>query len=192
MSDLADPFTAVIDTNVLAAALKRNIVLSLAARGLFRPCWSARTIDAEFERALVNMGVPPDKARRQRDNVLNAFPEGRINEDLALTASLALPDPDDVHVFSAAIHRRAAVIVTDNLSDFPAQALRPYEIEPISADGFIADCIDMAGLEAVIALRTMRERFDKPAIDGSELLRMVEANGLAETATLLAPYRTLL
>ena len=45
MSDYADRFTALIDANVLACAMCRNIILSLAEAGFFRPRWSDRIMD---------------------------------------------------------------------------------------------------------------------------------------------------
>jgi predicted nucleic acid-binding protein len=191
LSDFADPFTVIFDTNVLANALKRNIVLSFAEAGFYRPCWSAHTVDAEFERALIAIGVAPKKARQQKENILKAFPEARVGSNPGLLESLNLPDKDDRHVLAAAIQRKAAVIVTENLKHFPAKCPAPYEIEAFGTDGFIADCIDLAEPDAVKALRTMRARFRKPALDGEELLRKIEANGLTETATLLAPHRLL-
>jgi hypothetical protein len=37
MSDRTHPFAIVVDANVLAGALTRNIILSLAEAGFFRP-----------------------------------------------------------------------------------------------------------------------------------------------------------
>jgi hypothetical protein len=62
----------------------------------------------------------------------------------------------------------------------------------ISADDFIADCIDLAGPEAVAALRLMRERFASPEIDAEGLLIRIEQVGLTQTAVLLARYKSLL
>jgi hypothetical protein len=45
MTNRADPFSIVIDANVLAGALTRNIILSLAEAGFFRPYWSVRILD---------------------------------------------------------------------------------------------------------------------------------------------------
>lgn len=44
MSDYADRFTALIDANVLACAMRRNIILSLAEAGFFRPRCSDHNI----------------------------------------------------------------------------------------------------------------------------------------------------
>ena len=49
--------------------------------------------------------------------------------------------------------------MTDNLKDFPAEILLPHDIVAIGLDDFIADMLDMVGVEAVAALRIMRERF---------------------------------
>jgi hypothetical protein len=45
MTNRADPFSIVIDANVLAGALTRNIILSLAEAGFFRPYWSVQILD---------------------------------------------------------------------------------------------------------------------------------------------------
>ncbi len=51
---------------------------------------------------------------------------------------LSLPDTGDLHVLSAAIQCDAQHIVTENMRDFPKEALEPYDIEAIEADEFLA------------------------------------------------------
>jgi hypothetical protein len=46
-----------------------------------------------------------------------------------LIESLTLPDSDDRHVLAAAIRGKADLIVTFNLSDFPADVLAQFQIE---------------------------------------------------------------
>lgn len=193
MSYRADRFTVVIDTNVLVGALTRNIILSLAEAGIFRPRWSKKTIEDEFERAFArvypgNEGV----AHTQRAKIEIAFPEATACEVPEIVEGLNLPDPDDRHVLAAAISTKASLIVTENLRDFPEDALQGHEIEAISADDFISDCIDLAGPEAVAALRQMRERFKKPEMDADALILRIEQLGLVQTATLLSHYKALL
>lgn len=51
MSRYADRFTALLDACVLGGALRRNMLLSLAEAGLFRPRWSNRILD-ETQKAI--------------------------------------------------------------------------------------------------------------------------------------------
>ena len=49
----------------------------------------------------------------------------------------------DRHVLAAAVAGQAQVIVTDNLQDFPAAALKPYSVEAQSPDRFLTDLFDL-------------------------------------------------
>lgn len=73
---------------------------------------------------------------------------------------------------------RLSVIVSDNLADFPTDALMPYAIDAISADDFIADTPELDPSEAILALRRKRERFNNPALDVAALIHKAEAQGL--------------
>jgi len=72
MSDRADPFAIVVDANVLAGALTRNIILSLAEAGFFRPYWSFRILD-EFERYCAKRTGSAQNAKKQRLRIEAAF-----------------------------------------------------------------------------------------------------------------------
>ena len=183
MSEHADRFTIGLDTNVLVGALTRNMLLSLAEDGLFRARWSQTTLHQEFERTFIKLYNDGDLAARQRANIERAFPEALVVEDPGLMASLTLPDLDDRHVLAAAIQTKAALIVTQNLKDFPPESLAPHEIEAISTDDFLADCIDLGGIEAVAAFRRMRARFQNPQIDAEALILRIEQLGLGQTVS---------
>lgn len=165
-------FTAILDANVLGGALTRNMLLSLAEADLFRPRWSERILD-ETERAIANITGGIADTRRQRAKIEKAFPDGTVTGFEVFEGTLNLPDSDDNHVLAAAIGTSAAVIVTDNLKDFPAAALEPHSIEARSADGFIADVIDLNPDQATDALRRMRERLSNPALDADALIQIV-------------------
>jgi hypothetical protein len=68
----------------------------------------------------------------------NAFPEAlfTVPPDLAEAIS-GLPDPDDRHVVALAIHAHADTIVTENVGDFPNEALEPHGLTVLSADEFL-------------------------------------------------------
>jgi len=121
-----------------------------------------------------------------------AFPEALVEDYETLIDALELPDKDDRHVLACAIQTKASVIVTENLKDFPAEILQSHDIVAIGLDDFIADTLDMAGVEAIAALRTMRERFQNPEIDAEELILRIEKLGLTQTANILSEYVELL
>ena len=97
---------------------------------------------------------------------------------------LDLPDKDDRHVLAAAIRASAQHIITENLADFPAEALRPYDIEAVSADQFLASTLDLYPSEGISALRKLRQEYISPAMNASEFLFDLMRVGLARTASL--------
>ncbi|WP_171181053.1 PIN domain-containing protein [Ruegeria sp. HKCCD8929] len=191
MSRYADRFTALLDACVLGGALRRNMLLSLAEAGLFRPRWSARILD-ETQKAVSQITKGATDGSRQRAAIEVAFPEALVTGYEIFEDKLALPDPDDNHVLAAAISTSASVIVTDNLADFPAESLVPHAVDAISADDFIADTIELDPSEAILALRRMRERFNNPALDVAALIHKAEAQGLLQVATVMDEYQSLL
>ncbi len=190
----ANRFTALVDACALAGALKRNLLLSLAEAEFFRIRWSAQILD-ETEAAIRDMlaakGVDDagDRARRARRYMEEAFEEAVVDGfDVMLDACGGLPDPDDAHVVAAALKTQAAVIVTDNLRDFPEAVLAPLNLEVRSTDAFIADTIALDPGRAIAAVRTMRERLRNPEKTPETLLLDMEAAGLIETADVLRPH----
>ena len=99
-----------------------------------------------------------------------------------------LPDNDDRHVLAAAVHIRAQSLITENLKDFPQEILRLYDLEAMRLDEFLADVIDLAGVEAVSALREMRERFKNPEYTAEALLRRLESLELLKAASALEQF----
>lgn len=63
---------------------------------------------------------------RTRDLMDRATRDSLVEGYHALIPALTLPDADDRHVLAAAIVGRCDVIVTQNLADFPAEALDPF------------------------------------------------------------------
>lgn len=190
----ANRFTALVDACALAGALKRNLLLSLAEAEFFRIRWSAQILDeteAAIRDILAAKGADDagDRARRARRYMEEAFEEAVVEGfDGMLNACDGLPDPDDAHVVAAALKTQAAVIVTDNLRDFPKAILAPLNLEVRSTDAFIADTIALDPERAIAAVRTMRERLRNPEKTPETLLLDMEAAGLIETADMLRPH----
>lgn len=190
----ANRFTVVADACVLVSALKRNLLLSFAEAELFRVRWSQPILD-EAEAAIAHIlegkGVPDARARgrRARDAMEAAFEEADVGDVSPVLPSVPnLSDPDDRHVVAAALQARASLVVTDNLNDFPTEALRPLGLEARSCDDFLADTISLDEGLAVAATQRLRQRLKRPQLDGGGFLLRMEAVGLIQSADLLRPY----
>ena len=134
-------FTALLDTCVLWPSLQRDVLLSLAAEGMYRPAWSSVILaELEYEQAakLTRRGVAPadagDRAAHLIRQMRQAFDDAEITGWEGLEGTYGLPDPDDEHVVAAAVVAGAGAIITLNTKDFPAtllpsglETLRPAE-----------------------------------------------------------------
>jgi hypothetical protein len=187
----ANRFTALVDACTLANSLKRNLLLTLAEAGFFRLRWSSRILD-ETERAIEKIlrgkgrADAAEHAKRARTALETAFEDAMVSDfDKFMSAADGLPDPNDVHVVTAAIKTRAPMIITENLKHFPPDNLATLNMEAKSAAEFIADTIALDEGRAVAAIRLMRERLNKPGITAEQLLLKMEAEGLQEAVDLL-------
>lgn len=123
-----------LDACVLYPTVLREILLGVAAEGLFTPLWSDRICE-EWRRAAARRG-PGDAVIADGEIALLGarWPEAAIAADPELEARLWLPDPADIHVLATAIAGRAEAIVTMNLRDFPARELAPHGVAAIHPD----------------------------------------------------------
>ena len=78
--------------------------------------------------------------------------------------------------------------MTENLADFPAAALAPFEIEATSADDFLLSVFKRHPEEALAAIRAMRLRYRAPPYSGHELVSAMLRAGLVRTATKLKAH----
>lgn len=190
----ANRYTALVDACSLVSVWRRNLLLSLAEAEFFRLRWSKTILD-ETERALAKLhhqrgnSDGDARARKAIAAMTKAFPEAMVEDFAQLLANpLELPDPNDEHVIAAAVKTQAQAIVTENISDFPADVLDRLNLEARTADEFIADTIALEEGLAIPAIRNMRLRLKRPEMDASDLLRSFEAHGLFETVTVLTQH----
>lgn len=190
----ANRFTALVDACSLVSAPRRDLLLTLAEAEFFRLRWSAEILD-ETERAIARLHAghgrpdPAAAARRNRQAMETAFEDALVaSYDDFRPACASLPDPGDAHVLAAALKTEAHMIVTENLRHFPAEVLRPLNIEAKSADAFIADTLSLDISRGVAAVRLLRTRLKKPAMGAEDYLLRLEAHGLAQTVDELRPY----
>lgn len=162
------PGKALLDANVLYSARLRDLWMELAVSGLVVIAWTDR-IEAEWIDAVTRRRPALETHMRRTAALMRrVLPEARIKvrqRDLPL---ITLPDPDDVHVVAAAIVSGADAIVTFNVDDFPAQALKPLNIEAMTPDAYLLRLAreDTEGFLAAVA--TVRARLRTPAVEASD------------------------
>ena len=179
-------FGAFYDANVLYPSGLRNFLMHLALTGIFRAHWSAEVHDEWIRNLLKNRpDLTPDKLDRTRQLMEKALPEAMVTGYEHLIDSIELPDRNDRHVVAAAIHCRASVIVTLNLGDFPAEALRRFSIEAQHPDDFILALLENSPDRVTDAARTHRLSLTNPAKTSDEYLAELEVQGLGKTVMAL-------
>ena len=178
-------YTALLDACVLFPPRLADALISLHAAGLFTARWTAR-IDQEWIDAArrARPDADPVKLVRRRDDMRAAVPDWEVEAATwePIAASLALPDPDDVHVLAAAIAGHADCIVTANLRHFPADVLAVHGLEAIHPDDFLLYQLDLDLIEALGAFKEMRARLRNPPLTADEFAGSFEKHGLPRTA----------
>ncbi len=185
------PTVAVLDVCVLYSAPLRDLLMRLAGRGLYSPRWTEQIHDEWMENVLANR-PELSRAKLERTRVLmNTHAAGSLVEGYeSLIESLVLPDVDDRHVLAAAIVGKASIIVTYNLSDFPASALAPYRIDAQHPDLFISQLLITEPIGFMRVIREALAALQNPPKTFDEFIETLRNNRLVTTADQLAAYRT--
>jgi predicted nucleic acid-binding protein len=180
-------FIAVLDANVLYPAPVRDILLHIAAKGLYQPKWSSEIQDEWLRNLVVNR---PDLKKENLDKTVAAmnvaFPDADVTNYEDLIPALNLPDEDDRHVMAAAIRGKANVIVTENSKDFPQDYVNTHDIEVFSADEFLSRLIDIDKATVLEALAAQIRTLKNPPQTKEQVLATLERNGLKKMVAALA------
>ncbi|MCQ0971817.1 PIN domain-containing protein [Paracoccus sp. TK19116] len=130
---------ALLDANVLYPTVLREILIGVAAAGLYTPSWSQRILD-EWRHVAARLGPEGETvAGAEIALMVDAFPEAKVSDAGVRTAGFDLPDPADAHVIEAALNADADLIVTANLQDFPRRVIAPLGLRAIHPDPFLTD-----------------------------------------------------
>ncbi len=185
-------FTVVLDANVLYGARLRSLFVTLARAGMFRARWTEDIHREWMSRLRKNRpDIDPRKIEATRKMMDDAVPDGlvkgyggvRIND---------LPDPHDRHVVAAAVLTRAAMIVTFNLKDFPAEVLSPLRLEARHPDDFLLDQYGLSSAEFLKAVRRDKAHYLNPPLDTDSYLSSLGKAGVPKTVDRLRDVAILL
>ncbi|WP_299614374.1 RSP_2648 family PIN domain-containing protein [uncultured Tateyamaria sp.] len=131
-----------IDANVLYPTVMREVVLGVAAAGLFEPQWSPRILE-EWARAAARLGAEGEAQARGEIVMLGTrWPRASVQHPPELEHRLWLPDPADVHVLAAAIAGSSDIVLTSNAKDFPRNILAEEGLSRADPDGFLLGCFE--------------------------------------------------
>ncbi len=167
--------------------------MHLAMTDLFRAKWTDDIHDEWIRNLLKNRpDLTLERLQRTRDLMNSHVRDCLVYGYQSLIPCLSLPDQNDCHVLAAAIWARADVIVTYNLSDFPAQTLGTYGIEAQHPDEFITHLIDLAPTIVCEAVKRQQMSLKNPPQSVEELLGAYSRQGLVQTVVELRLYTGLL
>ncbi len=173
------PFTVIYDANVLYPAPLRDLLIRLAQTSLVQARWTDEILDETFRNIVKDRpDLDPAKLERTRTLMNDAVRDCLVTGYASLVPGLNLPDADDRHVLAAAIKAGAQTIVTNNLRDFPDDALEEFDIRAVSADDFVLGLIEMNGGRVLRVIDEQRSDLrNAPTREG--LFAVLERCGLA-------------
>jgi predicted nucleic acid-binding protein len=184
-------YSALLDACVLVPNALNDTLLRLAERGFYRPLWSERILE-ETKRAIIRIHPNISEARidARLEAMNSAFEDALVTAWEPVCAGLDLPDPDDRHVWAAAIKGGAQTIVTSNLKDFPEPYLSTTAIVATHPDDFLLDQLDLYPGLALEVLEEQVADLINPPTDLAGILNRLERAGVprfADAVRLLVP-----
>ena len=179
-------FSALLDANVLYPASIRDILLHFASEDLYKPKWTDKIHEEWIRNLLFNrQDLTKESLLSAQAAMDTAFPDANILQYESLITSLSLPDEDDRHILAAAIKDKVDVIVTFNTKDFPAEAVKDFDIEVQHPDNFVSNLIQLDESKAKKAFRNQVRNLKKPPKTGEEVLATLSNAGLPQSVVKL-------
>jgi predicted nucleic acid-binding protein len=176
-------FVVVYDANVLYPSVLRDLLIRIAQHGLVQARWTEEILDETFaaiERT--RPGVDPSALKRTRQLMCDAVRDCLVVNYEPLVNVVDLPDQNDRHVLAAAIKCGAQVIVTQNLRDFPAEVLAPWDIEAKHPDDFVLDQLHLDSGAVHAAVHQIADSWRRPPGTAEDVIHRLERDGLVESA----------
>ncbi len=176
--------TVIYDANVLYSASLRDLFVELATTDIVEARWTEEIHEEWMRNVLINR---PDirfeqlsrTKRLMNANVTDCLVQGYET----IIQDLKLPDPRDRHVLAAAIRSSSKFVITFNLTDFPEEALAPYDILAQHPDDFILDLLEADWLTVCKAAEKQRIRLKNPPKTPDEYLQTLVELGLPLSAS---------
>jgi len=174
---------AVYDANVLFPAPLRDLLVRLAIEKVVRAHWTD-VIHEEWISSVLKRrsDLTRKKLTRTRELMDGSVPAALVHGYERHIPALHLPDPGDAHVLAAAIEAGAQVIVTFNLSDFPASELGSYGIVAQHPGDFVLSLFAANRAGVCKAAAEQRANLKNPPVSVEHYLATIAGVGLQRTS----------
>lgn len=130
------------DANVLYSRVLRDYLVYAADEGVIAIRWSRAILAEAVEHLQVNNSAFDDEQAGLLIRLLNAaYPHAEVKPTATARRKvnkLDMPDEDDRHVLGAAVSARADILCTNNVKDFPTEAMASVRIELLTADALLS------------------------------------------------------
>lgn len=178
---------AVLDACVLYPSVLREILIGVAARGLYEPLVSDRIL-REWTLATAKIGAGAQVQAEGEALLLKAaFPRAMVQAQPNIEARLSLPDPNDDHVLAVAIAGHADAIVTFNAQDFPRPVLADHGLDRRDPDGFLWEIWSHHPAEVGAVVAEVRAKASQMAGEEITLRKLLKKSQLWRLAKALEP-----
>jgi len=135
------------DANVLYSRVLRDYLVYAADEGVIAIRWSRAILTEAVEHLQANNVAFDDEQADLLIRLLNtAYPHAEVKPTATARRKvneLDMPDEDDRHVLAAAVSARAEVLCTNNVKDFPPEAMASVGIELLTADALLSRLVTM-------------------------------------------------
>lgn len=133
-TEVFGPITVVLaDANVLYSRVLRDYPLYAADEGVIAIRWSRAILSETVEHLQANNSTFDDEQADLLIRLLNAaYPHAEVKPTATARRKVNqfdVPDEDDRHVLAAAVSARADILCTNNVKDFPPEAMASVGIE---------------------------------------------------------------
>jgi predicted nucleic acid-binding protein len=153
-------FKVVLDACVLANYGVCDLLLRLAEKPrLYLPRWSEDLLTETRRTHVGALRWPQGLADSFQAALREQFPESLVGDYGHLIERCA-NDPKDRHVLACAIQSQAELILTFNLSDFPAAALSPWKVAAQHPQDYL---LMLYGIDPVLVLHKLEGAAQKRA-----------------------------
>jgi predicted nucleic acid-binding protein len=183
MLSLVNQYIVVLDACVLLPMPLCDTLLRLAEEPAFYlPRCSHETLDEVHRNLLNRWGYTREQADRRILAMQAAFEDAEVTGYEPLVRAMT-NHIDDRHVLAAAVHSAAHAIVTDNVKDFPPEALAPYGIELMTADDFL---VNQFHLDPDNVIAKLEAQANKKRSTRMDLLQLLETRGAPNFAQIVS------